>query len=242
VRAAENATPAGIDATIYGNIMYPDDRVLVAFMPSPADFALARDEHWYRIPVRHTPKGLHAEYYAFYFGGRFGAERWTISHFAKQLGDELLTRASLFPSQPDHPRASEWYHKIALSPLQRLATPIVSLRWRRVTFIHTTWDRLLDAREINDLFVEGGEYTDRLFAALKERGLHPERCYRVREGDHFTEMAMSLLCARGRVDIPWTKGGTDREGVSQLAEAIEDRVSTLGGETIGKTPDSNIKS
>jgi hypothetical protein len=50
-----------------------------------------------------------------------------------------------------------------------LERPIVSLRWRRVTFIHTTWDRFQDAREINDLFVEGEPYVDRRYAILRDQ-------------------------------------------------------------------------
>jgi hypothetical protein len=50
-----------------------------------------------------------------------------------------------------------------------LEQPIVSLRWRRITFIHTTWDRFQDAREINDLFVEGPPYVDRRFVVLREQ-------------------------------------------------------------------------
>jgi hypothetical protein len=53
------------------------------------------------------------------------------------------------------------YYKVQLGPVQQLERPIVSLRWRRITFIHTTWDRLHDAREINDLLVEGGSYAAR---------------------------------------------------------------------------------
>jgi hypothetical protein len=35
--------------------------------------------------------------------------------------------------------------------------------------MHTTWDRFVDAREIGDLMIEGGEYVDRIFATLKDR-------------------------------------------------------------------------
>jgi len=44
--------------------MYPEDRVLIAYLPEPADFENIRNEGWYRIPEKHAPKGLHAEYYA----------------------------------------------------------------------------------------------------------------------------------------------------------------------------------
>lgn len=159
--------------------MYPEDRVLVTYVPQPSDFEIIQQDGWYRVPQKHAPKGLHAEYFAFYFGRRFGAEKWAIHYYAAQLGHELTTRLALFPDQPDHPRAQEMYYKVQLGPLQKLKQPIVSLRWRRVTFLHTTWDRFLDATEINDLFVDGEPYVDRIYATLKERRIQAECNYRV---------------------------------------------------------------
>ncbi len=149
--------------------MYPEDRVLIAYMPDPADFFLLQKEGWYRIPLKHAPKGLHAEYYAFYFGRDFGPKKWAIHNYARQLGHELVTRRDLFPDQADHPRADEFYYRVSLGPLEEREEPIVSLRWRRITFMHTTWDRFMDAREIGDLMVEGGDYVDRIYATLKDR-------------------------------------------------------------------------
>lgn len=147
--------------------MYPEDRVLVAYVPTPSDFTHIQ-QGWYRIPQQHAPKGLYAEYYAFYFGQRFGAQKWAIHYMARRTGHELVTRLQLFPNQPHHPRAHDFYYKVQLADLQPLPRPIVSLRWRRVTFIHTTWDRLQDAVELNDLLLNGDGYVDRQFAALRE--------------------------------------------------------------------------
>ena len=126
--------------------MYPEDRVLVAYVPEPQDFKLIEEENWYRIPQKKVPKGLHAEYIAFYFGGSFGPQKWAIHSYAQNLGHELVTRLALRPQEPQHPRANELYYKVQLGPLQRLSQPIVSLRWRRLTFLHTTWDRFCEAR------------------------------------------------------------------------------------------------
>ena len=144
--------------------MYPEDRVLVAYVPNLSDFEIIRNENWYRIPQRYAPKGLYAEYFAFYFGRDFGEQKWAIHYFAEQRGNELVHRLDLFPDQSDHPRANDLYYKVSLGPLQRLQHPIVSLRWRRITFMHTTWDRFQDAIEINDLFIEGGEYVTSLYS------------------------------------------------------------------------------
>ena len=158
--------------------MYPEDRVLVAYVPTPADFAHIQQEGWYRIPQRHMPNGLYAEYFAFYFGQRFGSQKWAIHYYAQRLGHELVTRQQLFPEQPDHPRANDFYYKVQLADLQQLARPIISLRWRRLTFLHTTWDRFQDAVEINDLFVDGEGYVDRKYAVLREEEGENGRSYK----------------------------------------------------------------
>ena len=63
---------------------------------------------------------------------------------------------SLFPDEPAHPRAGEIYYKYQLGPLERLARPIPSLKWRRITLMQTNGDRLLHALEIADLAEEKG--------------------------------------------------------------------------------------
>jgi len=51
------------------------------------------------------------------------------------------------------------------------------LHWRRITFIHTTWDRFQDAAEVSDLFIEGGDYVDRKYATLREQNEQSEGEY-----------------------------------------------------------------
>ncbi|MCA9958505.1 MAG: hypothetical protein KC443_05700 [Anaerolineales bacterium] len=209
--------------------MYPEDRVLVAYVPDPADFAILQQEGWYRIPQQHAPKGLYAEYLAFYFGRRFGLEKWTISYYAPRLGHELVTRTALFPDEPDHPRAQTLYYKVQLGPLQKLPRPIISLRWRRITFIHTTWDRFQDAVEINDLFVEGDPYVDRLFATLRERGLRPEREYEVKEAGAIYHVPLAVLCRNGRIDIHPHQIPQSEPALHALVEHITQEAANKGG-------------
>jgi hypothetical protein len=209
--------------------MYPEDRVLVAYVPGPGDYEIIRREGWYRVPQRFAPKGLFAEYYAFYFGQNFGSKKWAIHYFARQRGYELVTRLDLLPNEPNHPRASDAYYKVTLGPLQQLEEPIVSLRWRRITFMHTTWDRFRDAREINDLFIEGGEYVDRLYATLKERGIQPERDYRIEDPSPGYKVPLAVICRQGRVDLTEDQIPASAEEVTRLANKIERDVELLGG-------------
>jgi hypothetical protein len=175
------------------------------------------------------PKGLYAEYFAFYFGRRFGEEKWAIHYYAAQQGYELLTRRDLLPDQPDHPRADDYYYKVQFGPLQKLSRPIISLRWRRITFIHTTWDRFQDAQEINDLFVEGGEYVDRLYATLKDRGIQSERNYQVKEAGAAYQVPLAIFCRDGRLDINEGQLPQDETAVSNLVDEISQAVQKRGG-------------
>jgi hypothetical protein len=209
---------------------YPEDPVLVAYMPDPDDFRLAQDEGWYRIPQKHSPKGLHAEYIAFYFGQRFGDLKWAIHYYARRQGHELTTRALLFPSQPDHPRADDFYYKVQLGPLIKLERPIISLRWRRVTFVHTTWDRFQDATELNDLFIEGAEYVDRLYITLKERGLHPERNYQIREEDPAYHVPLAIICQDGNIEVTADEVPQNDSELLNLVDEITETVTARGGE------------
>jgi hypothetical protein len=95
--------------------------------------------------------------------------------------------------------------------------------------MHTTWDRFRDAREINDLFIEGGEYVDRLYATLKERGLQPERDYRIEDPSPGYKVPLAVICRQGRVDLTEDQIPASAEEVTRLANKIERDVELLGG-------------
>ncbi len=209
--------------------MYPEDRVLVAFVPEPKDFRRIQEERWYRIPLQYAPKGLHAEYIAFYFGSKFASQKWAIRYYARNLGHELTTRRNLLPEQPDHQRADDLYYKVQLGTLRSRKEPILSLRWRRVTFIHTTWDRFQDATEINDLFVDGDPYVDRLYATLKERGIQAERNYQVKEPSDDYVVPLVVPCKDGLIEIDDGLVPRSVDGIKDFAEKIIDDSVEKGG-------------
>ncbi len=153
----------------------PTDLVLVAFLPHPRDLEIARVLGWYRIPLATAPKVIAVDWLAFYQPAAFGeAHRWRIEWGAPVEGHELTTRAALFRDEPDHPRAHETYYKIQLGPLVRLPHPILAGRWRRLTFLYTTGERLLAAETLHDLVVNGEERR-LLWQALRERASAPYR-------------------------------------------------------------------
>jgi hypothetical protein len=127
-------------------------RVLVAVVTRPCDLARARDEGWYRIPLRHTPRGLAAEYLAFYQTAAFGDERWAVRYMAAVRAVSLATRAALLPDEPTHPRAAERYYRFVLGPLHALPAPLPSRQLRRVSFIPTSYGQLLRAHDVAELW------------------------------------------------------------------------------------------
>src|SRR5204862_8159833 len=95
------------------------------------------------------------------------------------------------------PRAAEPYYKIQIGPLERLERSIPSRAWRRLTFLYTTGEHLQRAEELNDLIVQSAE-RERLWKALRERGLQPERQYQRAQGG---PPDLALLCALGNLGI-----------------------------------------
>ncbi|MGI5916920.1 MAG: hypothetical protein ACOX9A_10810 [Anaerolineae bacterium] len=131
-----------------------EERVLVAVVPRPQDWARVLAEGWYRIPYNRAPRQMGAEYLAFYHPGAYPEPlRHTISYYAPVRRYRLVRRCELLPDEADHPRADDLYYRIDLGPLEMLPRPVPSPRLRRVTFIMTTLPRLFQAREIGDLWL-----------------------------------------------------------------------------------------
>jgi hypothetical protein len=142
--------------------------ILVAVINQPRDLEIARLLGWYRIPLRKAPKVVAVDYLAFYQTGAFGEQKWQIQYFAPVRGHELTLRAELLKDEMDHPRAKEEYYKIQLGPLDCLPNPIPAGKWRRITFLYTTGEYLINAQSINDLVVHTEERLT-LWKALRER-------------------------------------------------------------------------
>lgn len=146
----------------------PASLVLVAVMTDPRDLEIARVFGWYRIPLKTAPKVVAVDYLAFYQTKAFGEQKWRIQYIAAVRGHELTTRGQLLQDEQDHPRAKDEYFKIQLAPLEKLAEPILSEKWHRLTFLYTTGEYLLKAQKVEDLIVQSEE-RQILWKALRER-------------------------------------------------------------------------
>lgn len=149
-------------------MLKPTDLILVAFLPTPRDLEIARLLGWYRIPLRTAPKVVAVDYLAFYQPSAFGERGGKIEYVAEVRGHELTTRGELLKDEAEHPRAREEYYKIQIGGLEKLKEPVVSEKWKRITFLYTTGEYLLKAKTLNDLIVNGDE-RDILWRSLRER-------------------------------------------------------------------------
>ena len=171
----------------------PTSLVLVCLLPTPRDLEIARLLGWYRIPFRTAPKVVAVDYLAFYQPSAFGGRGGKIEFVAEVRGHELTTRGELLKDEANHPRANEEYFKIQIGGLEKLRTPILAEKWKRITFLYTTGEYLLEARTLNELVVEGDE-RGVLWRSLRERAEN-DRLYKtdLPELDIPPEVLMGLL-------------------------------------------------
>jgi hypothetical protein len=193
--------------------LYPDAEasrrtVLVAVVNNAEDLRRAASEGWYRIPQRTAPRRIGADYLAFYQTGAFKPqpEAQTISYFAATRRYRLMTRRELLPAEATHPRADDYYFRIEIGPLIRLERPILAGKFHRVTFIHTTMERLLTAQEVTELYRQDDPF-DTLWQALREYKLRPLKNRLI--GDQPVDLA--LRARGGYLGIQCVEGNSTRE-------------------------------
>lgn len=174
-------------------MLQPTDLILVCLLPTPRDLEIARLLGWYRIPLRTAPKVVAVDYLAFYQPSSFGDHGGLIEYIAPVKGHELTTRGELLKDEADHPRAREEYYKIQLGALEKLKEPIESEKWKRLTFLYTTGEYLLNAKLLNDLVVHAEE-RGILWKSLRERAEN-EQLYKtdLPEADIPSDVLIALL-------------------------------------------------
>jgi hypothetical protein len=174
-------------------MLKPTDLILVAFLPTPRDLEIARLLGWYRIPLRTAPKVVAVDYLAFYQPSSFGERGGQIEFVAQVRGHELTTRGELLKDEADHPHAKEEYYKIQIGGLEKLKEPVIADKWKRITFLYTTGEYLLQAKTLNDLVVDDDE-RQVLWRSLRERAEN-EQLYKtdLPEADIPPEVLIALL-------------------------------------------------
>lgn len=212
--------------------------VLVAVVNNARDLALARERHWYRIPVGRAPRQIAAEYLALYQTSAFGQEGQSIRYFAPILRYHLLTRAELLPDERDHPRAAEQYFKLEIGELQGLERPILNHSHPRLTFLYTTLDRLFQAAEVKDLWLRAAA-REKLYAAVRERGLAVECWYPVEMGDR-PEADLALFGPEGRLTLYIDEPAWDELDEPRPTYRAGDAILHLDARLLLRDPDAML--
>lgn len=181
------------------------NQVLVAILNNLHDYGIARDQHWYRIPVSSQQKWLKQrwppQWLAFYFTKKFGSEKHSIRYYARVLDIQTKRRYELLPDEGrNHPKAGNLYYQLVFEPLKQLPQPIFSRRRRRLVFISTTFEKFIKAVEINDLYDES-PLEDRLWAEMKRLGINAERQEFVEVNNRFYALDFAVYCMRGKLNV-----------------------------------------
>src|SRR5690606_29399689 len=116
-------------------LVLPEDSVLVGVINRKRDLVYARDYHWYRIPQARMPRGVTADYLAFFLSRSFGDRNGAVHFYAERRGLELVRRRDLLPNEADNARADEVYYRVALSDLEPKTPPVVNTTKRTISFI-----------------------------------------------------------------------------------------------------------
>jgi hypothetical protein len=214
-----------------------EPRVLVAVMNDPRALDITRTEGWYRIPVRRAPPRVGADYLAFYQTGAFKSEeRWAINYYAPIRRYHIVRRRDLLPKEAEHPRAEDEYYKIEIGPLESLPHPIPSRRLRRITFIPTTLKRLLNAEEINDLWLSN-RVKAQLWESFKEQDIPAERQVNLREGDETYQIDFVIYCQNGQLAIFCEGDDFGLPMVKETSDIADYELTTAGWATLRLEPD-----
>lgn len=187
--------------------MLPEDSVLVGVINRKRDLTYAREQHWYRIPQARLPRGVTADYLAFFLSRAFGAMNGAVRFYAENKGLELQYRRDLLPKEQDHPRADDVYYRVALGDLLPKSPPVVNTTSRPISFIYTTWDRFVHAETISELYSKDDYFVDRIYYALHDRGVNPTRIWSAESKNDAFAPGLRIFCENGTTLIASMKPG-----------------------------------
>ncbi len=181
-----------------------ENTVLVAYVPTPKDFAIARLQGWYRIPVDHAPNMLRRgklTHIAFYHPAAFGEERYTIRWYSPVTSLKVRRRVDILPQESLHPNAQKEYYVVGCAEMRELPSVIRSRRPRRPIFIPTTYRKLQTATDINHLFNDS-PLENLLWQELNKADIPTERQFDVRAGDRWFKLDFAVFCKTANLGPP----------------------------------------
>ena len=175
---------------------------LVGIIPRRGLWDLICKEGWYHIPIKSAPKNiLLIEYIAFYFPDCFDEkDRFQIKYYAKVLKIDKVKRINLFPNEKKHKNAKKDYYQIHLGKIKKLPHPIPSNKWRRITHIPTSKQKLFEASEINDLW-DTSPLEEKMYREMKKEKIEVERQFYIEAGGEKYFLDFGIFCRGGKIDV-----------------------------------------
>lgn len=186
--------------TSNGQLASQRGEALVAIMNDPRDFALLREQLWYRVPVASAPKRWPPAWLALYQTKVFGDEAYAVHYYGSVKRISEVNRRDLLPDDWKSEYPDRKYYKIELETLEKLERPIISRRWRRIVFISTTAAKLFSATQINDLF-DDSPPENTLWDRLKELRIDAERQWEEKVDKARYMLDFAVFCHAGKLDI-----------------------------------------
>jgi len=189
---------------------------LVGIVPRKNLWDVIQKQRWYHLPVGSAPKNTgFAEYLGFYFPKVFGETmRYKVNYYAKVKKIDIVKRIQLFPEEKEHQRVNEDYYQFHLEKIKELPKPIPSLRLRRIVHILTSYEKLFNAEEINDLY-NTSPLEEKLYLEMKKKEITAERQFYVKVGGRFYCLDFGIFCKKGNMDVE-----CDGEKYHTLPEAL----------------------
>ncbi len=168
------------------------------------------------MPVKAAPRNvLNIKHMAFYFPSAFGEKlKYQVFYYATVLDIDTVKRIQLFPDEPKHPRKDEDYYQFHLGQIKELPQSIPSKRRRRFVHIPTTLQKLVTAKEINDLY-DTSPLEEKMYGALKRKKINPERQVYVYLGKQTYCLDFCIFCQEANIDLE-----CDGERYHTLREAL----------------------
>ncbi|MCU0513056.1 MAG: hypothetical protein MUE40_10840 [Anaerolineae bacterium] len=211
--------------------------MLVGVINRKSDLKRLLEQRWYRIPQGQMPRGVYAEYLAFFLSGSAarGKSGSGIYYYAERRGVELAYRRDLLPEEAQHPRAGDVYYRVLLSEAVPRLPPITNPTRRRLDFIHTTWDRFLQARHVQDLYSRSDYFVDRIYHALRDARYRSDRYWETEQRSTGHAPQLRVLCERGTV-VAGTQPGSEvdvlldeQQSDDAILAQIRARILSKGG-------------
>ncbi len=180
---------------------------VIGVLKRKRDLPIAVHDKWYRIPVKSAPiivRDKKVQYLALYQGKQFKDYPSQIQWYGEVKKITIHKRIELLPEENYDPNANEDYYRIELAEMHKLPQPIRAIRPRRIHFITTAFDRFIQAKELNDVFLES-PIEERFWEALKSEDIDAERQYIIdyleNKQQRFFCLDFAIFCRIRNIDL-----------------------------------------